>query len=299
MSDTEKKSGVVLVVGRNGQVGSELVRRAGAFGLASEGLGSGDFDITSLRSIQGKVAELKPSLIINAAAYTAVDKAESEPGAAYSLNALAPGLLAQAANKAGIPLLHISTDYVYDGNKAGAYIEGDPINPLGVYGRTKAEGDAAVAEQAERHIILRTSWVFGPHGNNFVKTMARLGAERLELRVVDDQRGRPTAAGDIAVALLTIAAKYLERADEGFPWGVYHFANSPTTNWFGFATTIMEELAARGRKSAKVLPIPSRDYPTAAQRPMNSELDCAKIEQVFGIAPGPWISPLRDMLDGM
>lgn len=293
---------VILVFGRHGQVGSELMTQARSFGFEAVGIGSKDADITSLSSIEGLVRTHRPRFIFNAAAYTAVDKAESDADAAFSVNATAPALMAKAAEEAGIPFFHISTDYVFDGRKSGPYLESDSIAPLGVYGRSKAEGDLAVAAATARHIILRTSWVFGSHGANFVRTMIRLASEQPELRVVDDQLGRPTGAGDIAGSLLRIAQiAGTARGDEGkgFPWGIYHFANAGEVTWCGFARAIMGELERRGRPAARVVAIRSEDYPTAAVRPRNSVLDCSKIEKNFGISPEPWHTPLRRVMDDL
>jgi dTDP-4-dehydrorhamnose reductase len=242
-------------------------------------------DITRPEAVAAALDAAHPELVINLAAYTAVDRAESEPDAAQAVNCTAAANVAADCARRGTPLIHLSTDYVFDGDKTGAYVEDDPVNPLGVYGRTKEAGERAVREALPRHVILRTSWVYGAFGQNFVKTMLRLGGERPALRVVADQRGSPTAAADIAAALVAVAAR-LGEPDP--PWGTYHFAGGGVTTWHGFAVAIFELAAPRLGRAPRVEPIATADYPTAARRPANSVLDCAKIARAFGVAAPPW-----------
>ncbi|MEQ9142880.1 MAG: dTDP-4-dehydrorhamnose reductase [Parvibaculaceae bacterium] len=295
---SEPAANRILVAGARGQVGVELLSRGTALGFSMSGLDLPEIDITDAASVARVLDAMTPGLIINAAAYTAVDKAESEPALAQAVNADGPKVLAEAAAARGLPLFHISTDYVFDGKKSGPYLETDAVSPLGAYGRTKAAGDDAVRAALETHIILRTAWVYSPHGSNFVKTMLRLAGERDELTVVADQHGCPTAAGDIADALLTIAARYRSRPDSlNGAWGTYHFCSGPATTWCGFAEAIMAGAAKRGERSVPVRAITTADYPTPAARPANSVLDCTKIEETFGLTPPPWHATLGEVLD--
>ncbi|MBX3497341.1 MAG: dTDP-4-dehydrorhamnose reductase [Parvibaculum sp.] len=288
----------LLVTGAGGQVGTELAAEAAGAGFAVVAPAHAELDITDENAIAAAIAAAKPDAVVNAAAYTAVDRAESEPERAHAVNARAPGILGSACNRAGMPLLHISTDYVFDGMSARPWREDDPVAPLGIYGASKAEGEAALRAAAPRHIILRTAWVFSPHGNNFVRTMLRLASERDELAVVDDQRGSPTSATDIAQALLALAASAIEAKPADAPlWGTYHFCNAGVTSWCGFARAIMAGAAARGGATARIRPIPTADYPTPARRPAFSALDCTKLKTAFGIEPRPWEEALDDTLD--
>ncbi len=225
------------------------------------------------------------SAVVNCAAYTAVDRAESEPERAFAVNAGGAEIVARAAAARGLPIIHLSTDYVYAGTAAAPHREDEPIAPLNVYGASKAAGDAAVAAANPAHLLLRVSWVFGVYGANFVKTMLRLGRERSELRVVADQTGGPTEARDIADAVIAMAAACRR---PGFSaWGVYHFAGAPSTSWHGFAQAIFE----RARQPRpRLVAIASRDYPTPAARPLNSTLDCRRIREIFGIEQPDWRS---------
>ncbi len=296
---TEPRKRRLLVTGAGGQVGTKLIGQAAAHGFAAIGTTRAELDITDRAAIEAAIAALKPDAVINAAAYTAVDRAENEPELAEAINAHAPGLLGAACDRAGVPLLHISTDYVFDGSATRPWREEDPVAPLGVYGRSKAEGEAALRRAMENHIILRTAWVFSPCGNNFVKTMLRLAAERDELTVVDDQKGSPSAAIDIAQVLLTLARLSLDRqaTGEAPPRGTWHFCNAGVTSWYEFARAIMARAAARGAPAARVRPIPTSAYPTPARRPANSALDCRKLTHDFGIVPRPWEEALDDVLD--
>lgn len=283
----------VLLLGGGGQVGTE-VQRIGVDGWTLLVPKRHQLDLTDPNSIEGKMVFARPDVIINAAAYTAVDRAEDEPDLAFAINRDGPGRLARVAAERGIPLVHISTDYVFDGSKGSAYAEDDPINPLGVYGQSKAQGEAAVLASGANAAVLRTSWVFSAHGANFVKTMLRLGEDRDAVRVVADQRGRPTPARDIARACVEMAKRLLQGQQDAS--GVFHFAGTGATTWAAFAETIFAEAQQRGRAPIKVEHISTSQYPTRARRPANSVLDTGKIERL-GVEPRPWIEGLREYLD--
>jgi dTDP-4-dehydrorhamnose reductase len=251
-------------------------------------------DLTARAQIDTAVRAIGPNVIVNAAAYTNVDKAESEPEAAFALNRDGPAGLAEAAAAINAALVHVSTDYVFDGTSLRAYRETDARSPLGVYGASKAAGEDAVLAAHPRAIIVRASWVFSPHRANFVKTMLRLGETRDELGVVADQQGRPTSATDLAGACLALAVR--SHASDANAAGVFHFANAEDTTWADFAAAIFDGARERGRKPVRVKPITTADYPTPAKRPANSRLDTAKI-QALGVAPRPWRAALSDVLD--
>ncbi len=278
----------LLLTGFKGQVGHCLLNQAEARGWNILAVDRDELDITDRLAVLAQAEAFQPHVIINAAAYTAVDKAEVEIEASYAINRDGPAYLAAAAHRVGALMLHISTDYVFAGNKDGLYVESDPVDPLGVYGASKLAGELVIAEHCSRHLILRTAWVFGEHGNNFVKTMLRLGAQRGSLGVVADQWGGPTYAGDIAAALLTMAERALQ--PDFTAWGVYHFAGEPHVSWCQFAETIFQVAEEQGvlARLPQVNGICTADYPTPAKRPANSRLDCRKIQQVFGIAPSDW-----------
>ena len=235
----------------------------------------------------------RADIVINAAAYTQVDRAEEDRDNAFAINCDGVATLARACEQASIPLLHISTDYVFSGDEAGAYREDDEIAPRSVYGASKAAGEAELRSLLDRHINLRTSWVFSATGGNFVKTMLRLGNERDELGIIDDQHGCPTSARSIAGVLLSIADSYL-RGDD-IEWGTYHFCSQPETTWCGFAREIFRR--AGGYEDMRIKAIPTSEYPTPAARPMNSVLDCGKLEKNFGIRQTSWIKELRLVLE--
>ena len=283
----------LMVTGRTGQVGRELERLAWPSGWRVAAFDHAGLDIARREAVFAAVAEARPDLVINAAAYTAVDRAESESEAAWAGNAEGPGHLAAACRDSGIPLVHISTDYVFDGSKKGPYREDDPVNPLGVYGRSKEAGERAVREALPEHVILRTAWVYSAHGNNFVKTMLRLAGERPGLRVVADQHGAPTSAADIAGAIAAVARQI---ASGNRRWGTYHFTGGGATTWHGFAEAILVEAAPFRGPPPKVEAIATADYPTPAKRPANSVLDCGRIGEVFGIAQRPWRAALADVI---
>ena len=257
-----------------------------------------DLDLTDVQAIQSMIGRVQPQIIVNAAAYTAVDKAESEPALAQAVNCDAPKTIARAAEALHARLVHISTDYVFDGQKGSPYLEEDETQPMGVYGQSKLDGEKAVAEGCSRHFILRTAWVYGVHGKgNFVKTMLRLGGDREELSVVADQIGTPTWAKDIAEAIAALLLRQIQ-APEHVPYGIYHFTNSGATSWYDFAQAIFEEAQGLGMpiKLKTLNPITTADYPTPAQRPSYSVLSWTKTAQALGHSAPHWRVSLRQML---
>ena len=296
----------VLLTGAAGQVGSELARAlAGRAEVVAHDRRT--LDLADGKAVAAAVREAKPAVILNAAAFTAVDKAESEEAAATAVNAAAPGILAQEAKACGALLVHYSTDYVFDGHKDSPYVETDPTGPLGVYGRTKLEGERAIASSGCDHLILRTSWVFASHGHNFVRTMLRLAESRRELRVVADQRGSPTSARDLARATLGILGSDGPLTPEGLQrvrgaGGIYHATAAGVTTWHGFAQHIFSEWAWRngGRFVApRVVAIPTAEYPTPARRPANSVLSNGKLLRVFGVSLPAWRTGLGEALEDL
>ena len=275
----------LLIFGKTGQVAQELARRA----PDAEFAGRAAADLTDPAACAALIRRMRPGAVINAAAYTAVDKAESDAATAHLVNADAPAAMALACAELGIPFVHISTDYVFDGTGTTARAEDAPTSPLGVYGQTKLDGERAVAASGAQYAIMRTSWVFSAHGNNFVKTMRRLGAERDRLTIVADQIGGPTAAADIAAAALSMANTMTADATKG---GIYHFAGAPDVSWADFA----REIFAQSGLTPEVVDIPSSDYPTPARRPLNSRLDCAAITRDFGVARPDWRVSLQDVI---
>ncbi|WP_048805162.1 dTDP-4-dehydrorhamnose reductase [Burkholderia multivorans] len=288
-----KPEPTILVTGVNGQVGFELQR-------SLQGLGRivacdrSTLDLSDLNRVRSVVRELKPSIIVNPAAYTAVDKAETDVDAARRLNADAPRAFAEEAARIGAALIHYSTDYVFDGTKDGVYVETDATNPQNVYGLTKLEGEQAIAAAGCAHLILRTSWVYGRRGKNFLLTMLRLGAERDELKVVADQIGAPTWSKTVAAATSHIVAQAL--SGDGADWwvqrsGVYHFASAGATSWHGFAEAIFANALAE--RAPKVVPIPASDYQVLAKRPFNSRLSHDKLTETFGLRLPDWADALK------
>ncbi|MFG1298763.1 dTDP-4-dehydrorhamnose reductase [Xanthobacter sp. V3C-3] len=283
----------ILLLGAGGQLGREVTALAADKGIALTGLGHADLDIADPVAVARALEAARPDAVINAAAYTAVDKAEAEPELAARINAFAPGLVAERCARYRTPMVHVSTDYVFDGTKAGAYVEADPVAPLGVYGRTKAAGEAAVRAATERHVIVRTSWVYGAYGNNFLKTMLRLAGERDQLRVVADQRGCPTATRDLAEAVIAAA---LAAAGGEARWGTFHFAGTGATTWHGFASAIVAAAAEHTGRRPQVDAITTADYPTPARRPRNSELASDLFERTFGVRAAPWQERTREVV---
>lgn len=284
----------ILVTGTTGQVGKALSLYPWPAGVNIVTPLRDTFDLTDTDGVEAFIGEGRFDAVINPAAYTAVDKAESDWAKAWKVNALGAAAIAAATGKAGIPLLHVSTDYVFDGLKTGAYFEGDPINPASIYGASKAAGEIAVRTGNPRHVVLRTSWVFSGHGNNFVKTMLRLAADRPLLRVVDDQFGCPTAASDIAATLATIVLRMI--TDPDAPTGTYHFSNDGPTTWCGFAREIFRQQAVAGHAVPNVEAITTADYPTPAKRPANSVLNTEKLAVDYSIRPRPWSVALTQTL---
>jgi dTDP-4-dehydrorhamnose reductase len=249
-------------------------------------------DISDAAAVEHVFNTTSPTLVVNCAAYTAVDLAESEREKAFQVNSIAAGIVARASASRALPVIHLSTDYVYAGTGLAPLHESEPIFPINCYGASKAAGDAAVREGNPAHLLLRVSWVFGKYGNNFVKTMLRLGQEREELRVVNDQRGAPTEARDIANTVLLLAQAC--RSSEFRSWGTYHYSSQPVTTWYEFAAEIFRQ--AHLRSKPRLLPISSGEYKTAAARPLNSMLDCSKIRRVFSIAQPDWRLSLQRVL---
>jgi dTDP-4-dehydrorhamnose reductase len=280
----------ILITGKDGQVGRELARQQWPDGEVTV-LGRQDCDLGDPDAIRDQVRRAAPQVIVNAAAYTAVDQAEKERDLCFAVNATAAGVLAEEAAKMDALLIHYSTDYVFNGENPEPYLEGDTIDPLSVYGASKAAGEAVVVSAGGRHLVLRTTWVYGARGKNFLLTMLRLAGERPELRVVDDQIGAPTSAGAIAAATARLVGRYAAHA-EAVPSGVYHMTASGSTSWCGFARAIF---GARGL-SPHVVAIATTDYPTPAKRPKNSVLSNQKFEQTFGFRLAPWDVQLSEVL---
>ncbi|WP_306150199.1 MULTISPECIES: dTDP-4-dehydrorhamnose reductase [unclassified Roseibium] len=284
----------ILITGGTGQVGGSLGNLNWPEGTELVLPSRSEFDLSNADQISTYVRDGGFDAIISSGAYTAVDKAEDDLLTAFKVNGLAPAAFAEAAKELDIPLVHISTDYVFDGAKTGRYVETDPIDPQGVYGASKAAGELAIQSSGCRHVILRTAWVFSAIGANFVKTMIRL-ADRPQLTVVDDQTGCPTAAPGIARAAQAIILRQL--TDKDVPSGVYHYCGDEAVTWFGFASEIFRLLEARGLAVPAVAPIPTKDYPTPAKRPANSALDTSRLTQDFGIEPCQWRAALASTVE--
>ncbi|SJZ85573.1 dTDP-4-dehydrorhamnose reductase [Consotaella salsifontis] len=288
----------IIVTGRDGQVARSLAA------LSSETiefvtLGRPELDVTKPETLRRAIAELAPAALVNAGAYTAVDKAESDQEAAFAVNRDGAGNVAAATAEAGIPIVHISTDYVFSGTKSVPYDETDAVEPQGVYGHSKLAGERAVAAANPAHVILRTAWVYSPFGANFVKTMLRVGKERDVLRVVADQHGTPTYAPDIAAGIAAVLAR-VAAEPEGADWrGIFHMVAAGETSWAGFAEAIFAESARRGGPSARVEPITTADYPTPARRPANSRLATAKFQRTFDHTLPAWRDGLSRCMDAL
>jgi len=282
----------LLVTGSGGQLGRDITRLADRHHVLP--LSHDELDITDPDAVLSCVHEFQADLVINAAAYTAVDKAETDVEAAFAVNRDGPANLARACNNLDIPLIHVSTDYVFAGNGKGAYVENDPVEPAGVYGRSKLAGEQAVRQYCPRHLILRTSWVFSMHGNNFVKTMLRLGTEREGLGVVADQYGCPTAASELARGIYAV----IDHGISENSCGTYHFCQPEPTTWFKFAEVIFDTARKQGinLKVNDVNAITSDDYPTPAKRPVNSVLECSKFENTFDFTIRPWHDSLGEVV---
>jgi dTDP-4-dehydrorhamnose reductase len=276
---------VILVFGGNGQLGQELTRLAAARGLPMQALAHGEADIADRGAAAAALARWQPELLVNAAAYTKVDLAETNVEEARKGNEIGPAVLASACAAAGIPMVHVSTDYVFDGSKPDPYVETDPVCPISTYGRSKVAGEEAVRGMLKHHVILRTAWVYSEFGNNFLKTMLRLAETRDELRIVADQRGSPTSAREIAEAILHLVPLLLR--DQKLS-GTYHFTAEGFTTWHGFASRVVETAAPITGRNPRVTPIQTADYPTPAKRPANSRLDCRLFVRTFGFTPRHW-----------
>jgi dTDP-4-dehydrorhamnose reductase len=289
----------ILLTGKQGQVGFELQRTLAPLGEI-HAVDYAECDLANASSISALVRSVKPDLIVNAAAYTAVDRAESEPELARAVNADALRILGEEAVKLGAWVVHYSTDYVFDGTKVGAYTEDDLTNPLSIYGRTKRDGEIALAASGARHLIFRTSWVVGAHGNNFTKTILRLAREREDLTVVADQYGVPTSAALLADVTAQLVRQRQREGDDNFPFGLYHLVASGETNWCNYARFVVSEALAAGQ-SLKLSPeairaIPSSEYPTAAKRPANSRLDTRRFRDHFDSELADWQYGVRHVL---
>jgi dTDP-4-dehydrorhamnose reductase len=287
----------ILIIGKEGQVARALRDTLPAMGLRADAIGRPEIDLLKPESAADAVLAAEPTLVVLAAAYTAVDRAEDDTGAAWMVNAVAPGAVARAAAEAGAPILHFSTDYVFDGTKQAPYTEDDAAAPLGVYGATKLAGENAVAKANSRHVILRTAWVCSVTGSNFMKTILHLAAERPALRVVADQFGAPTFAADIARAVGTMAARLHSSNPPKENWGIFHLASEGITSWHGFAEAIVAGWVARGGRHVPVEEIATADYPTRARRPAYSKLSTGKVECVYGVQMPHWETGLDACLD--
>ncbi len=282
----------ILITGADGQLGRELIKQGQLKGFSVQAPSEDDMDITDLEKIDRCMAFHQPEVVINAAAYTQVDKAESEAALAFAVNTTGSANLARMCTKNKIPLVHISTDYVFDGQKGTSYLETDAISPVGVYGRSKAEGEIEIRSHLKEHIILRTSWLYGIHGHNFAKTMLKLATTKPKIRVVADQYGSPTNAADLAQTILIISDRMQFNNDAD--WGTYHYCGQGVISWYNFA----EEIVGLARlyadvKTTRIEPIATADYPTRAVRPIYSALDCSRIQKHFGINPKPWQKSLE------
>jgi dTDP-4-dehydrorhamnose reductase len=276
---------LIVVFGAGGQLARELEAMAGRQGVPLSGVSEGETDIADPAAVARAFADHRPTLVVNAAAYTAVDRAESEPDAAMRANAEGPAVLAAASAQAGVPMVQISTDFVFDGEKREPYREDDPVAPLNVYGRSKAMGEAEVRRACPEHLIIRTAWLFSEYGGNFLATILKLARERDTLNIVADQHGSPTATDDLAGAILAAAAAV---AGGATPWGTYHFAGSGSTTWHGLAAHIVDVQAPFTGRRPKVNAVTTADYPTPARRPKNAVLDSDKFAGTFGVRATAW-----------
>lgn len=286
----------LLITGAQGQVGKELTQTANEKGFDVVAAGRAELDITQAQSVENYIMQCQPDIVINAAAFTAVDNAETEQNLAFAINRDGAKNIANACKKQNIPLLHISTDYVFDGTKSEPYSEDDSVSPLGIYGESKWQGEEAIRKILNNYLILRVAWVFGAQGNNFVKTMLRLGNNRDELNVVADQFGGPSPAKNIAQTLINLVEQY--QKNNTLAWGTYHYCGNSKTTWYDFAGEIFKQAFELGLldKEVKVNPITTAEYPTAAKRPGNSMLNCTKLKTTFGIEMPEWKEALKQVL---
>lgn len=287
----------ILLVGNNGMLARDLEPRLKSAGYNVTGIDIDELDITKSGDVNLCMESRCPGVVINCAAYTAVDKAESETELAFKVNKNGPENLAVACSKLNIPLIHISTDYVFNGTATVPYREDDKVDPMSVYGKSKWEGEEAIRNCLKTHLIIRTAWLYGVNGNNFVKTMIRLAKERAEIRVVNDQKGCPTWTGDLADALVSMVNR-ITKDMKDIRWGTYHYCGDGITSWHGFTEAIILKAKEwESFKVQKILPIPTSEYPTPAKRPMWSAMDCTKLNEVFGIRNKDWKQGLTDMLE--
>jgi dTDP-4-dehydrorhamnose reductase len=287
----------ILIAGALGQLGRDVTEAARAQRHFVLALPRDELDISRAERVNQIIDANRPDLVINCAAYTAVDRAEKESERAFAVNRDGPSNLAAACAHGAIPLIHISTDYVFNGDKKTPYVESDPAQPINVYGLSKAAGETEVQNKTDRYVILRTAWVFGAHGTNFVKTMLKLGQARETIRVVDDQFGCPTFTGHLAGAIMEIAGRYHNQPD--FPWGIYHYGGRPAVSWYQFAEQIFSTASEMGLplQVRNLVAIPTSEYPTPAKRAVNSRLDCRKLKQVFGLKPASWHDGVRTVVE--
>jgi dTDP-4-dehydrorhamnose reductase len=289
----------ILLTGKNGQVGFELQRALAPLGTV-HAVGSAECDLSDANALRALIQSVKPQLIVNPAAYTAVDRAESEPEKARAVNTVAPGVMGEEARRLGATVIHFSTDYVFDGDQTTPYAETDAVGPQSVYGQTKLDGERALAQATPQHVILRTSWVVGAHGGNFAKTMLRLAADRDELKVVADQFGAPTSAALLADVTAHLARQIQREGAAGFPFGTYHLAASGETSWHEYAQFVIGEAVKAGKAikatPERVLPIPAAAYPTPAKRPQNSRLNTSHIQNTFGLELPHWRAGVSHIL---
>ena len=286
----------IAVTGKNGQVVTSLIERGMLAGVEIVPVGRPELDLADAGQVRALLTGLQPDVIVSAAAYTAVDKAESEPDLAFAVNATGAGALAETAAALGVPIVHLSTDYVFAGDKPEPYLETDATGPVSVYGRSKLEGEQRIAAATPNHAILRTAWVYSPFGANFLKTMLRLAETRDTLRVVADQQGQPTSALDIADAVIAIAKRLVADSDPALR-GVFHMTADSSGTWADFAEAIFAGLASRTGKNVAVEPITTADYPTPARRPANSRLSTVKLQQTYGIMLPNWRRSTEVVLD--
>jgi dTDP-4-dehydrorhamnose reductase len=275
----------IIVTGATGQLGLEVVEQLTRSRLKVAGFSHDDLDITDENSVSNYFSVVKPDLVVNCAAFTQVDEAQTDPGKAYDINQRGAGIIAHSCHKTKTPLIHLSTDFVFDGKENTPYVETDPINPLGIYGKSKALGEKEIAERLDTHIIIRTSWLYGVHGKNFVKTMISAATKTDSLRVVSDQFGCPTSAADLARAITDIVKQ--KNTFNNRTWGIYHYCGDGIVSWHTFAETIFQ-MAADLKPMPAVHPVSTDEYPVKAPRPAYSALDCKKINAVFGITLKPW-----------
>jgi dTDP-4-dehydrorhamnose reductase len=278
----------IAVTGQRGQIARALSEVGPSLNVEIIHLSLPQLDLAAPETVAPALITATPDIVVNAAAYTAVDQAEQEPAIAYAVNGTGAGAVAEAARTLGVPVIQLSTDYVFDGNKTSPYVEEDLVASASVYGASKLAGERAVAAATDDHVILRTAWVYAPYGKNFVRTMLALAENRDEVRVVQDQVGSPTYAPDIAVAIIGVARNLLQNRSDPLLRGLFHLAGRGETSWAGFAAAIFAFLAAKGLRTPVLTPITSAEYPTAARRPGNSRLNCAKLAQVYEIELPSW-----------